>query len=263
MGAKQLIMEPLLRTEELAIGYGSQPLLKDIVLDLRAGELTALIGVNGIGKSTLLRTLAGLQAPMAGRVLLHDGVMRSLSAQQRARQVSIVLTGRPQGGMLDVATLVALGRQPWTNRWGSLSPRDHEVVESALKRAGATHLRDKSLDTCSDGECQKVLIARALAQSTPVMLLDEPTAFLDLPNRADIVRTLRTIAREEKTAILFSTHDLQLALDLCDRLILMRRDGPLWQGTPAEALSSGELERAFSGSGIRFDHANGTHRFMP
>ena len=130
-----------------------------------------------------------------------------------------------------------------------------------MKLAGAEHLRGKSLGTCSDGECQKVLIARALAQDTPVLLLDEPTAFLDLPNRAGIVRMLRTIAKDQGKAVLFSTHDLQLAMDLCDRILLLRRDGPIWQGTPTAASASGELEHAFAGSGIRFDPATGTHRF--
>ena len=254
-------MEPLLSTEQLAFGYGAHPLLANVNMELHAGQLTALIGVNGIGKSTLLRTLAGLHAPLAGKVLINGNDVRVLSSSERARRVSIVLTGRPQGGMLDVGTLVALGRQPWTGRWGGLTPKDQEAVEDALKRAGAEHLRDKLLNTCSDGECQKVLIARALAQSTPVMLLDEPTAFLDLPNRAGVVRMLRAIAGEENKAIFFSTHDLQLALDLCDRLLLMRRGAPLWQGSPAEALASRELERAFEGTGIAFDHATGTHRF--
>ena len=256
-------MEPLLRTDRLAVGYGSHALLKDLALDLQGGELTALVGVNGIGKSTLLKTLAGLLEPLAGSVIVNGSDLRQLTSHERARQVSVVLTGRPQAGMLDVETLVSLGRQPWTGRWGSLSSKDHEQVDLALKRTGAEHLRNKSLATCSDGECQKVLIARALAQATPILLLDEPTAFLDLPNRASIVRTLRAIAHEERKAVLFSTHDLQLALDLCDGIVLMRREAPLWQGSPKEALDSGELARAFSGTGIHFDASAGTHRFVP
>ena len=255
-------MEPLLHTDRLAVGYGSHALLKDVALDLNAGELTALIGVNGIGKSTLLRTLAGLMEPVSGLVEVNGHDMRDLTSAERARQVSIVLTGRPPAGMLDVETLVSLGRQPWTGRWGGLSAKDHEQVALALRRTGAEHLRGKSLATCSDGECQKILIARALAQATPILLLDEPTAFLDLPNRANIVRTLRAIAHEEQKALLFSTHDLQLALDLCDRLVLIRRNAPIWLGSPQEALDTGELTRAFSGSGIHFDPSAGTHRFV-
>ena len=250
-----------MRVERLSIGHGNQSLVRDISFELNPGELTAMLGVNGIGKSTLLKTVAGLLPALAGEVRIEGEPLSRMSATERSLAVSIVLTGRPPTGMLDVETLVSLGRQPWTGRWGSLSATDHVQVERALKLAGAEHLRGKSLGTCSDGECQKVLIARALAQDTPVLLLDEPTAFLDLPNRAGIVRMLRTIAKDQGKAVLFSTHDLQLAMDLCDRILLLRRDGPIWQGTPTEASASGELELAFAGSGIRFDPATGTHRF--
>lgn len=231
-----------------------------VAFELRSGELTAMIGANGIGKSTLLKTIAGLLPPLSGSVKVSGRSIATMSAAQRARLVSIVLTGRPQTGLLDVETLVSLGRQPWTGHWGRLTNADRKQVDDALQRCGAEDLRHRSLQTCSDGESQKVLIARALAQTTPVMLLDEPTAFLDLPNRAAIVRMLRAIAVDQVKAVLFSTHDLQLAMDLCDRILLLGREG-LWIGTPGEALASGELLKAFAGDGIRFDPASGTHRF--
>lgn len=250
-----------LRTEELAVGHGHSLLADHINLDLRAGTLTALLGVNGIGKSTLLRTLAGLHLPLRGRVLVKGLSVTSLSATERARSLAVVLTGRPKGGILDVETLVNLGRQPWTDRWGRIRKADREAVEQALEQTGAQHLRHRLVDTCSDGEMQKAMIARALAQATPVLLLDEPTAFLDLPNRAGIVRMLRTIAHTGRKAVFFSTHDLQLAMDLADQVVLMRPGVGLWQGTPAAAMSSGELERALGGGGVSIDPVAGTHRY--
>lgn len=235
--------------------------MRDIGITLRKGELTALIGVNGIGKSTLLRTLGGLQPAQAGRVIICGKETRTLSAMARARLIAMVLTGRPTTGTLDVGTVVAMGRQPWTDRWGREQEQDRRFIQRALERAGAEDLVQRTLSTCSDGEFQKVLIARALAQDTPVILLDEPTAFLDLPNRVGIIRTLRAIALAEGKAVFFSTHDLQLAMDLCDRIVLLRKDAPLWQGTPAEALASAELSNAFAGTGIRLDPKTGTHRF--
>lgn len=253
----------MLRTEALAIGHGKRTVCAGIDVRVDAGELVALIGANGVGKSTLLRTLAGLHPPLAGSITVQGVDLAARSARERARLVSIVLTTRPDTGLLDVATLVALGRQPWTGPWGRLSAHDEQHVRTVMERTGTTALRHRALKDLSDGECQQVMVARALAQATPVVLLDEPTAHLDLPNRVRIVRLLRTVAREDGKAVLFSTHDLQLALDLCDRLVLMRPDERPWSGTPREALSSGLLASAFAGSGIRFDPVTGTHRFLP
>ncbi|MBS1582775.1 MAG: ABC transporter ATP-binding protein [Bacteroidetes bacterium] len=256
-------MSAMLHTEDLTIGHGHQAVCAGIDLQVRTGELVALLGVNGIGKSTLLRTLAGLHAPLAGRVTVQGADLATRSARDRARLVSIVLTGRPDTGLLTVDALVALGRQPWTGPWGRLSAADRAVVDAVMERTGTTALRTRALRDLSDGECQQVMVARALVQATPVVLLDEPTAHLDLPNRVRIVRLLRTVVREDAKAVLFSTHDVQLALDLCDRIVLMRRLERPWSGTPDEAIASGALEQAFAGSGIRFDRASGTHRFLP
>lgn len=258
------MMDPCrISTEHLSVGHAGAAVLHDVNIEMLPGTLTALVGINGIGKSTLLRTLAGLLQPVEGTVLMDGNMLHAMPASERARHIAVVFTGRPDTGLLDVVSLVALGRHPWTGRWGKLAQADREAVEHAMQSTGITGLRHKQVRSCSDGECQKVLIARALAQATPVLLLDEPTAFLDLPNRAAVVRVLRAAAHGDGKAVLFSTHDLQLAMDLCDRLILLRSSAAPWQGTPAEALSSGELERAFQGAGVRFLPGQGTHRFIP
>jgi iron complex transport system ATP-binding protein len=228
-------------------------------LSLVAGEITALIGVNGSGKSTLLRTLAGLLRPIAGQVCMGDSSLLSMSAKQRARHVSVVLTARPQVGLLDVRTLVSLGRQPWTGHLGRLREEDARKVQEALEHTGITALADRGMHALSDGERQKVMIARALAQDTPVLLLDEPTAFLDLVNRVQIMRLLRDIAHRLDKAVLLSTHDLRTALDLADRMALVHQ-GRVWTGTPQDALHTGVLAHAFQGEGLVFDPTSGTLR---
>lgn len=252
----------MLTTEQLSIGY-QQALAPPFDLALRGGELIALLGVNGIGKSTLLRTLAGLQDPLGGRVLLNGGHLHRLPMGERARQVAVVLTQRAAPPFMDIRTLVGLGRQPWTGRFGRMLPADLDMVNKAMERTGLRSLASRALDRCSDGERQKAFIARALAQDTPVLLLDEPTAYLDLPNRAAIVRSLRTVAHADGRVVLFSTHDVQLAMDLCDRLVLLRSGAVPWCGTPAQALEGRRLQESFAGSGIQFDLSTGTHRYMP
>ncbi len=263
MGAQVMGQQALLRTEDLAVGHAGKAVLHHVQMELQPGSLTAVIGINGVGKSTLLRTLAGLLPAVQGKVWLGQTDLCNLSVAQRARHLAVVLTGRPDTGQLDVETLVSFGRHPWTDRWGRASEADREAVERALELTGTAQLRHRQARSCSDGECQKVLIARALAQDTPLLLLDEPTAFLDLPNRAAVVRLLRAIAHGGNKAVLFSTHDLQLAMDLCDKLVLLRSGDVPWQGTPAQALASGELAHAFASAGVQFDPVGGTHRFMP
>lgn len=248
----QIRMSALLHTRALDVGFNATPLLRDVVLELKAGELSALIGLNGSGKSTLMRTMAGLLPPVSGSVLVNGMDLVAMSSIERAQQLSVVLTGRPQAGLLDVETLVALGRQPWTGYLGRLTANDQERVHDAMERTGTLAFAARSLGSLSDGEGQKVLIARALAQDTPVMLLDEPTAFLDLVNRVAIMRLLRAIAHDMQRAVLLSTHDLASALQLCDKIMLVH-GGSLWNGTPQDAIRSGVLDRAFASDGLRFD----------
>ncbi|MDT8445505.1 MAG: ABC transporter ATP-binding protein [bacterium] len=234
----------LLCGENLSIGYKGRTLTSGLNPQLRAGELVCLLGPNGAGKTTLLKTLAGLLPPLGGKVLLKGQEMHQLSAQARARLLSLVLTERPRAPLFPVEELVALGRQPHTGARGTLSAADQGAIEQAMVRAGVLDLRMRHLGQLSDGQLQRVMIARALAQETPVLALDEPTAFLDLPHRLSTLRLLRQLAQAEGKAVLLSTHELDLALRLADRLWLLGPEG-LLQGAPEDLALSGALERAF------------------
>ncbi|MEZ4860236.1 MAG: ABC transporter ATP-binding protein [Caldilineaceae bacterium] len=254
----------LLAAQRLEIGYirgrRSTAILRDINVALRPGELTCLIGPNGAGKSTLMRTLAGMQPPLAGQVTLENADLHQMPARRLAKQLAVVLTERVEVGNLSSYALVALGRHPYTDWRGHLSSQDEAVVRQALTTVGAAALAHRPVNELSDGERQKVMIARALAQEPKVLLLDEPTAFLDLPRRVEIMQLLHKLAREEGCAILLSTHDLELALRLADRLWLLPVGGPLMVGLPEEAALNGALAETFRGEGVEFDSSQGTFK---
>jgi iron complex transport system ATP-binding protein len=252
--------QPALEVSDLSVGHGSTALVEAMDLRLMPATVTALLGANGKGKSTLMRTLAGLHAPLAGTVRVCGKELGRMSAAQRARLLAWVTTTRPAGPALDVQMLVGLGRLPWTGRWGTFSARDKAIVEQAMEQAGIVHLRHRPLAACSDGERQKAVIARALAQDTPLLLLDEPTAYLDLPNRAALLHLLRSQAVQHGRMVLFSTHDIQAALDLSDHLVLLQGERAWWHGTPRDAADSGVLRSAFAGVGVQF-LPDGTHHF--
>ncbi len=253
---------PLLTAEDLAVGYVSHRLPRTVAgplrLALRPGELVCLLGPNGAGKSTLLRTLAGLQPPLAGRLAVGGAALAGLSAAARARHISIVLTERPDAGLLTVRELVTLGRHPHTGWLGGLAAHDYAQVRAALAATDTTAFAHRPVAELSDGERQKVLLARALAQDTPVVLLDEPTAHLDLPNRVALMRLLHRLARTTGKAILLSTHELDLALQAADRVWLLSADGALRAGTPEDLVLSGAFAAAFAREGLAFDTATGT-----
>ncbi len=253
----------LLETHALTIGYaGKQPRLisQNISITLKAGELVCLIGPNGAGKSTLIRTLAGMQAPLGGKVtLLHDDVHR-LPARDLAQRLSVVLTERVNPGLLTAAAVVALGRHPYTDWSGRLNANDNAIVREAIAAVGATALAERQITELSDGERQKIMIARALAQQPVLMILDEPTAFLDLPRRVEMMQLLQRLAHREARAILLSTHDLDLALRTADRIWLMAGDGSLRTGAPEDLVLSGAFAEAFRAEGVDFDAATGAFR---
>lgn len=212
-----------LSISNLSIGYKDKVVAEGLTADIRGGELTALVGANGTGKSTLLRTLAGLQPALRGEIVLMADdrrmALEGLSGQALSRMVSVVLTEQPALQNTTAEELVAYGRMPYTGFFGRLSGPDRDIVAQAMRLTGITPLRHRLVETLSDGERQKVMIAKALAQRTPVILLDEPTAFLDYPSKVETLRLLAGLAHDMGKLIMLSTHDLGLVSQLADRLL--------------------------------------------
>lgn len=246
-----------LTTQHLSIGYANvrspanpnRVIAQDLNLMLAQGELVCLLGPNGAGKSTLLRTLAGTQAALHGQVCVGSDNVGSLPAAEMARRMALVLTERVDAGHLNAYELVALGRYPYTSWSGALTAQDHTTIQAAMRAAHCESLAHRIVNELSDGERQRVMIARALAQDTPIILLDEPTAFLDLPRRIEIMLLLRQLAHGSGKAILVSTHDLELALRYADQLWLLPKDGALISGAPDALKTSGRLLCAFASEG--------------
>ena len=254
---------PALVAEALCIGYtmrrrAPRRVAGPLNLALRPGELVCLLGPNGAGKSTLLRTLAGVQPPLGGHLTVGGVPLASLGPEARARQLSVVLTERPDTGPLTVLELVRLGRHPHTGWLGGLAAHDHAQVQAALAATGTTAFAHRPVSELSDGERQKVMLARTLAQDTPLILLDEPTAHLDLPNRVALLRLLHELARTLGKAILLSTHELDLALQAADRVWLLPATGELLAGPPEDLVLSGAFAAAFQREGLAFDISTGT-----
>jgi iron complex transport system ATP-binding protein len=254
---------PLLQTSDLQTGYhvaGKKLLVSDKMpaLHLGAGQLICLLGPNGSGKSTLLRTLAGLQPPLGGTIAITG--QTGLSSAELAKKISLVLTDRITGNNLDVYSLVALGRYPWSDWMGGLDESDRAAIERAIASAGVGPLRNRKLHTLSDGENQKVMLARALAQDTPLLMLDEPTAHLDLPSRIRLMRLLHRLARELDKGILLSTHELDLALQVADEVWLLEATGSMHKGAPEDLILDGIFEAVFAREDTAFDRATGVFR---
>jgi iron complex transport system ATP-binding protein len=253
---------PILEMRGLSIGYAGRKRSKHVVAGpleaaLRAGEFVCLLGPNGAGKSTLLQTLTGIRPPLCGSVLFDNRPIETFSARELAQRMSIVLTERVAAGMMPVDKLVALGRHPYTDWAGRLSPRDCEAVARAIEAAGVEPLSHRPFCELSDGEKQKVMIARALAQEPRVMILDEPTAFLDLPHRVELMHLLRRLARHSGRAVLMSTHELDLALRCADRLWLLPAGAPLLEGTPEDLVLRGAFSSVFTTALVSFDTNTG------
>ncbi len=260
-------MTAALQTEGLTAGYRSgrrtTEVVREATVSLQPGEFACLLGINGAGKSTLMRTLAGLQPALAGTVLVDGTSFSRLSREERARTMSLVLTERTFARHLTGLDIVRLGRHPYTGWHGQLSREDHRIVQEAVAVTRCEHLAERPITTMSDGERQRVLIARAVAQSPRFMLLDEPTAFLDVAHRVRLTALLRDLTQSAGIAVLMSTHDLELALRTADTVWLVRQSGELLAAPPEDIALSGVLSEEFSDDRLIFEHEAGGFRISP
>lgn len=253
----------VLQTKDLKTGYRKKHqetvISSEVNISVKEKELVAVIGVNGVGKSTFLRTLSGIQPGLDGEVLINGKDRKDIASEKLAALISLVLTEQPLSKNLGVAELVALGRQPYTNWIGSLSAEDREQVKKALQLVNIEDIQYKKCYEISDGQLQKVLIARALAQDTPIMILDEPTSHLDLYHKAQVLKLLKQLSVQTNKAILFATHEINLALELCDRIILMKPEG-VTEGSPEELIEKKAFESIFPQDLIFFDSGSRSFR---
>ena len=272
-----------IQLRDLSIGYQTKHSVKTVAAGIngaiRSGELTCLLGANGVGKSTLLRTLAAFQPAISGEILISRSEecevrseITSLTDKELSKVIGVVLTEKPDVRNMSVRELVSLGRSPYTGFWGTYTDEDLRIVDEAIEMVGITDLIRRPVHTLSDGERQKVMIAKALAQQTPVIFLDEPTAFLDYPSKVEVLQLLRRISREAEKTIFLSTHDVELALQLADTIWLMRKQesgdrsqelgdrsqetgvkGPVTIGSPEALAASGDLGHFIERQNIVFD----------
>ena len=251
----------MIQLRDITLGFGSRTLIEGATARFECGRMVALLGRNGTGKSTLLRAIASLGELRSGDIAIDGRSLAEYTSTELARKIAFVNTERIDVEALTAYDLVSIGRSPYTGWSGRLTADDRAIVERAMQIAGVESMAERRVETLSDGEAQRVMIARALAQDTPVILLDEPTAFLDLPNRYELCTLLGRLAREEGKCIIFSTHELDIALSLADSIALV--DTPrLVHLTTEEMISSGNIERLFNGSYAAFDAESRSIRIL-
>ena len=246
----------MIELHDFSIGYGERTLLSEVEATIEKGRLTALIGRNGTGKSTLLRAIAGLNRHYTGEIRLDGRSAADMRAADMAKTLAFVTTERTRIANLKCEDVVAIGRAPYTNWIGRMQEADKEIVMRSLASVGMEAYAEHTMDKMSDGECQRIMIARALAQDTPIILLDEPTSFLDMPNRYELCTLLARLTHDEGKCILFSTHELDIALSLADAIALI--DPPRLSCLPTEEMRrSGHIERLFRNNCVSFDPETG------
>lgn len=250
-----------IRVERLVTGYRDRartiPITDGLDASLFSGELTCLLGPNGAGKSTLLKTLAAFMPPLSGDIFVEGKNIGSYTDAELARMIGVVLTERVTLNNMSAYELVAMGRSPYTGFWGSLGDRDREIIDEAIALVRIEGLRDRTVSTLSDGERQKVMIAKALAQETPIIFLDEPTAFLDYPSKVEMMQLLQRLSRVKGKTIFLSTHDLEIALQTADKIWLIDRRHGVVTGSPEDLALNGSLAMYFEREGVRLDPHTG------
>ena len=252
-----------MKLENLTIGYGNHVVQKSLTLQVRSGEMVCVLGKNGCGKSTLLRTLSGLQPALGGECVMPDGrSVSALSEREKAQSMAIVLTERLSATNTTVEDVAAMGRFPYTGWLGALSDADRNIILEALKQTEMLDKRHCFFNELSDGEKQRVLISKALAQETPYIFLDEPTAHLDLPNRIKTLLLLRELAHKADKAVVISTHELDLALQTADVIWLMTPGAGIVVGTPKNLVENGDFQQAFDDPHFRFTTSDGSLRIQ-
>ena len=254
-------MSVIIYTKSLSAGYRKRKsvttVLRNVDLELHEGELVSLLGANGAGKSTLIRTICGLQPALAGRVMVGDKDVERLTPRQLSKTIALVTTERTFAGGLTVSELVGLGRHPHTGFLGRLDEHDRQIVATAIEKVGISHKSESYVAELSDGERQKVMIAKALAQEAPVIILDEPTAFLDVASRVEVLQLLHDLARNERRTILISSHDIQQSMALSDRLWIVSDSGEIVSGVTEDLILADKISLLFSNRNVAFDPATG------
>lgn len=250
-------MESTVVINGLTIGYGKKVVANNINASIQKGELTCLLGANGVGKSTLLKTLSGFLGKLDGNISIMGKEMEIYSPKELSTTLGVVLTDKCEVRNMSVREIVGMGRSPYTSFWGALSKEDYKIVDQAIEMIGITHLSGRMVHTLSDGERQKAMIAKSLAQQTPIIILDEPTAFLDFPSKVEIMQLLHKLTRQAGKTVFLSTHDMELALQIADKVWIMDKKCGFAIGTPEDLAINGALSEFFTRKGIAFDADTG------
>lgn len=255
-------MNSVISAKQLNVGYDKKTVISDVNIEGMKGQIICLLGPNGVGKSTILRTISGLLAPVNGTVQINGENIKQIKKSEIAKKLSIVLTDTVSPNLTTVNELVSMGRMPYTNFMGRLSVEDKQIVAESLEIVGAAHLKDRFYKELSDGEKQKVMIARALVQEPELIVLDEPTSHLDIKHKVEVIRILQKLVNEKHVTVILSLHDIDLALKGCQTVLLINNGQILAQGTPEEIIHSGSIQSLYGIKGAKYNELLGSVEFQ-